>query len=102
MTILNLTGSDATTMCVLTQRLAEVYTGTGWRSSMSHSEARRYLQDDPQTVRMRVGDRVLLEEILKITIPVGSVLADVIDSTDLTTLSKEQFLAITTFKEAMK
>lgn len=102
MTILTFFGSEATQLCILTNRQAEVYTGTGWRAANSHAEARRFLANDAQLVRMRIGDRVLLEDILKIAIPVGTPLGDVINQVALNDLSKDQFLALTTLQDALK
>lgn len=102
MTILTFTGSEATQLCALTNRQAEVCNGTGWRAANSHAEARRFLADDAQLVRLRIDDRVLMEDILKIAIPVGTPLADVINQVALNDLSKDQFLALTTIQEALK
>jgi hypothetical protein len=101
MTILTFTGPDALHLCVLTNHLAEVHTGTGWRAANSHAEARRFLADDAQLVRLRISDRVLLEDILKTAIPVGTPLGDVINQVDPGDLSKDQLLALTTLQEAL-
>jgi hypothetical protein len=99
MTILIFTGANALSMATLTNRLPEINNGPGWKTARSQSEARRILEAAPVAIRLRVGDRVLLEGILGHSIPVGSVLADWIAGIDTSTLSQEQQAALTIFKE---
>jgi hypothetical protein len=100
MTILNFNGEQATQMAVFTNRLPDINMGHGWVTAGSQGSARRALQQGTgATVRLRIGDRVCLEDILKQAIPVGTVLTDLISSIDPTTLSADQQAALTIFKD---
>lgn len=101
MSILTFTGTVATTLALFTNRQAEVQTRDGWRTANSQAETRRFLQQSSDFVRLRIGDRVLLEDILKRAIPVDTVLADFIASIDPSILSAEQSAALTLVKGAM-
>lgn len=70
--ILTLFGEFATKMALVSNRLPEVLDTGSWRSSHSHGEARRFLQVTKTDVRLRIDNRILLEDILKRSIPVGA------------------------------
>lgn len=100
MSIIEFTGVEATKMAMLTNRLPEVNGGNGWLTAVSQAGARRFLQQDSgNAVRLRVGDRVFLEDVLRQSIPVGTVLADFLATLDPSTLSTDQVNAIATFKD---
>jgi hypothetical protein len=87
-------------MAMLTNRVPEVNGGDGWKSANNQASARRFLQDNSaNSVRLRLGDRVFLEDVLKQSIPVGTVLADFVASIDPSTLTSEQTQALAIFKE---
>lgn len=72
MKILTLTGQDALTMSRAANRQAEVLDGTQWRTASGLPEAARYANVDPGLVRLRADARVLLEDILKVSVQPGA------------------------------
>jgi hypothetical protein len=85
----------------LTNRAPEVNPGYGWMTATSVAAARRTLQHEGSgCVRLRVGDRVLLEDVLKKPIAVGTDLNAYIEALDTTTLSTDQQWAVGTIKDS--
>ena len=75
--ILTLFGENATQVALLANRLPEVMDTASWRPAYSHGEARRFLRLGATLVRLRIDNRVLLEDILKQSVPLEADLATV-------------------------
>lgn len=78
--LLTLFGETATRVALLANRLPEVMDTGHWRSAYSHGEARRFMRLGNTLVRLRVDNRLLLEDITKQAVPVGANLAAIATS----------------------
>lgn len=70
--LLTLTGQDALTISRAANRQAEVFDGKQWKTASGLPEATRYARVDPMLVRLRASSRVLVEDILKVSVQPGA------------------------------
>lgn len=70
--MLLLTGPDALTLSKAANRQAEVFDGSQWRTASGLPEATRYGRIGPALVRLKAPARVLVEDLLHLSIQPGS------------------------------